>query len=81
MNELVDLDKKSKKYCLIFKLDFEKSYNSVSWSFLNYMFSKFGFNDKLRGRIPACVFFSSLTILVNGFPTQETSIQMRLKAR
>lgn len=33
VNELVSLFKKSKKYCLIFKVDFEKTYVSTSWSF------------------------------------------------
>jgi len=33
VNEVVDLAKKSKKECLIFKVDFEKSYDSVSSTF------------------------------------------------
>lgn len=49
VNELVDLSKKSKIYCLIFKVDFEKPYDLVSWSFLDYMFYRFGFSDKWRG--------------------------------
>lgn len=34
MNEIVDLAKKSMTECLIFKGDFEKAYDSVSWDFL-----------------------------------------------
>lgn len=30
VNEIVDLTKKSKKDCLIFKMDFEKPYNSIN---------------------------------------------------
>jgi hypothetical protein len=37
VNEIIDLAKKSRKECLIFKADFEKAYDSVSWNFLEYM--------------------------------------------
>ncbi|GAU32687.1 hypothetical protein TSUD_145610 [Trifolium subterraneum] len=37
INEIIDLAKKSRKECLIFKVDFEMAYDSVSWSFLDYM--------------------------------------------
>lgn len=46
MNELVGLDKKSKKSCLIFKVDFEKAYALKSSVFLDYMLSRFRFNNK-----------------------------------
>jgi len=32
--EIVELARKSSKGSLIFKVDFEKSYDSLSWSFL-----------------------------------------------
>jgi hypothetical protein len=37
INELVDLAKRKNKQCLIFKVDFEKAYDSVDWGFLEYM--------------------------------------------
>jgi hypothetical protein len=37
VNEVVDMAKKSSKDCLILKVDFEKAYDSVDWSFLDYM--------------------------------------------
>ncbi|MCI39297.1 RNA-directed DNA polymerase (Reverse transcriptase), partial [Trifolium medium] len=37
VNEVVDLAKRSGKECLIFKVDFEKAYDSVDWGFLEYM--------------------------------------------
>lgn len=46
INELVDIAKKTKEY-LILKVDFDKSYNSFSWRFLDYILVGFGFNDKL----------------------------------
>ncbi|PNX79577.1 ribonuclease H, partial [Trifolium pratense] len=37
VNEVVDLAKRIGKECLIFKVDFEKAYDSVDWGFLEYM--------------------------------------------
>ena len=34
LNEVVEEAKRCKKSALVFKVDFEKSYDSVSWSFL-----------------------------------------------
>lgn len=79
VNELVDLDKKSRKCFFIFKVDFRKAYDSVSWSFQDYTLSIFGFNYKWRSWIRACVFSGNLEILVNGFPNQEIRIQRGLK--
>lgn len=66
VNELVDLVKRSKKFCLLFKVVFEKACDFVSWYFLDYMLSRFGFNDKWRSWIRACVFSGNMMVLVNG---------------
>ncbi|MCI32546.1 RNA-directed DNA polymerase (Reverse transcriptase), partial [Trifolium medium] len=71
VNEIIDLAKKSGQECLIFKVDFEKAYDSVSWSFLEYMMRRFGFGEKWRSWIRACVFSGHLSVLVNGCPTEE----------
>ena len=36
-NELVDAMMKEKKETLLFKVGFEKSYDSMSWDFLDYI--------------------------------------------
>jgi hypothetical protein len=46
VNELVDYAKKTKKKCLIFKVDFEKAYDSVDWGFLEYMMRRVGMCEK-----------------------------------
>lgn len=46
MNEIVDLARRSKSECLIFKVDFEKVYDSVSWRFLDYILCRFGFGNR-----------------------------------
>jgi len=43
IGELVDYAKKAKRKCLILKVDFEKAYDSVDWSFLEYMLVRLGF--------------------------------------
>jgi hypothetical protein len=79
INEIIDLARKCCKECLIFKVDFEKSYDSVSLSFVGYMMRSFGFGLWWREWIWACVFTRSLSVLVNGFPTQEINIDKGLK--
>lgn len=69
VNELLDLANCSRKAYLIFKVNFEKAYYSVSGRFLDYIHIKFGFNDKWRCWIGACVFSGNLVVLVNDSPT------------
>jgi hypothetical protein len=79
VNEVVDMAKRTGQSCFIFKVDFEKAYDSVEWSFLEYMLVRFGFCSKWRNWIRACVFSGSMSILVNGSPTEEINIQRGLK--
>jgi len=41
INEIVDFARKFKE-CLILKVDFEKTYDSVDWGFLVYMMKRLG---------------------------------------
>jgi hypothetical protein len=75
MNEVVELAKKNRRECLIFKVDFEKAYDSVDWGFLEYMLRRFGFCDLWIDWIRACVFAGNLSVLVNGSPSSEINIQ------
>jgi hypothetical protein len=50
-NELVDLARRQRKQCFIFKVDFEKIYDSVDWGFLEYMLRRFGFCEVWIGWI------------------------------
>lgn len=60
-------------------MDFEKAYDLVNWKFLEYMLSQFGFDERWRGWMPACVCSGSLLVLVNGCPTEEIQISRGLK--
>jgi hypothetical protein len=79
INEIVDYAKKFKKECLILKVDFEKAYDSVDWGFLVYMMKGLGLCLKWIAWIKACVCGGSMSILVNGSPTDEMIIQRGLK--
>jgi hypothetical protein len=79
VNEVVDLAKKTGRECMVFKVDFEKAYDSVDWGFLEYMLHRFGFCYKWIRWIRACVFAGNLSVLVNGSPTKEFNIQRGLK--
>jgi hypothetical protein len=79
VNEVVDLAKKTGRECMVFKVDFEKAYDSVDWGFLEYMLHRFGFCYKWIRWICACVFAGNLSMLVNGSPTKEFNIQRGLK--
>jgi hypothetical protein len=79
INEVVDLAKRTGQSCLIFKVDFERAYDSVDWSFLDYMLDRFGFCSKWKGWIRTCVFAGNMSVLVNGSPSEEINIQRGLK--
>lgn len=46
INEIADFDKRFKKECLLFKIDFEKACDNVSWSYLNSVMVLMSFRDK-----------------------------------
>lgn len=45
-NEILDLVTRAKKSCLLFKIDFEKAYDRVSWNFLRFIMKKMRFGDR-----------------------------------
>ncbi|GKU93106.1 hypothetical protein SLEP1_g6734 [Rubroshorea leprosula] len=79
LNEMVDEAKNSKKPILIFKADFEKAYDSVNWNFLNSMMNKLGLCPKWRNWIQECISSATVSILVNGSPTEEFLMEKGLQ--
>ncbi|GAU51438.1 hypothetical protein TSUD_413380, partial [Trifolium subterraneum] len=79
VNEVVDLVRRTKKGCLILKVDFEKAYDSVSWSFLEYMLVRLGFGAKWRAWMKTCVCNGNLSVLINGSPSEQINISRGLK--
>lgn len=71
LNEVIDHARKEKKECFIFKDDFQQACDCVNWDFLRSLFRRFGFYSKWCAWMEACIFKSSLSILVNGCPTTD----------
>ncbi|KHN06639.1 hypothetical protein glysoja_048361, partial [Glycine soja] len=78
-NEVVEEARRSKRPCMVFKVDFEKAYDSVSWQFLFYMMGRMGFHDRWIGWIKGCLTSASISILMNGSPTSEFKPQRALR--
>ncbi|GKV48276.1 hypothetical protein SLEP1_g55098 [Rubroshorea leprosula] len=70
-NEAIEGMRKKKSKGFIFKIDFEKAYDNVSWSFLDYMMERMGFNKVWRGWISECLKSSIVSVLINGSATKE----------
>lgn len=70
VNEIIHFIRKSRKEYHIFKVDFDKAYDSVGWSFLDYMMRMLGFGGRWRSWIKACVCCGSFS----GCLTKEINI-------
>ena len=67
-NEVVEDYRKRKKKGLVFKIDFEKAYDNVSWGFLDFVLQTKNFGSKWRGWIRGCLSSVSYSVLINGRP-------------
>nr|GEY76005.1 RNA-directed DNA polymerase, eukaryota, reverse transcriptase zinc-binding domain protein [Tanacetum cinerariifolium] len=79
LNELAQWSKLKKKQTMVFKVDFEKAYDSVKWDFLDIVMKKFGFGERWCKWIQSCLQSSRGSVLVNGSPTQEFQFYKGLK--
>ncbi|CAK8570130.1 unnamed protein product [Lathyrus sativus] len=77
----MDLAKREKQSCFIFKVDYKKAYVNVSWNNLRYIFRKMGFGAKWISWMEACVFTSSMLVLVNGGATDDFKVERWLRQR
>ncbi|GJS60856.1 RNA-directed DNA polymerase, eukaryota [Tanacetum coccineum] len=75
LNEVLSWCNNKKKRTMIFKVDFEKTFDSVRWDFLDDILHKFVFGSKWRGWIAGCLKSSMGLVLVNGSPTKEFRFQ------
>ncbi|GKC07019.1 RNA-directed DNA polymerase, eukaryota, reverse transcriptase zinc-binding domain protein [Tanacetum coccineum] len=79
LNEIIHWCKAKKKQTMIFKVDFEKAFDSVRWDFLDDVLTKFGFGTRWRDWIQSCLKSSRGSILINGNPTSEFQFYKGLK--
>jgi len=73
VNEVVNEVRRIKDKCTIIKVDFEKTYDSVNWEFLLYMMTRLDFCNKWIKWIRGCLESSTISVLVNGSPTEQFS--------
>lgn len=78
VNEIIQWYKR-KKNLMIFKVDFDKAYDSVSWEYLYQIMSFMGFDHKWSQWITACLVSSRTSILINKSPIKEFSPQRGLR--
>ncbi|GKD73446.1 RNA-directed DNA polymerase, eukaryota, partial [Tanacetum coccineum] len=79
LNEILQWCKAKKKQTILFKVDFEKAFDSVRWDFLDDVLKKFDFGDRWYDWIQSCLRSSRGSILVNGSPTSEFQFHKGLK--
>ncbi|GJY97792.1 RNA-directed DNA polymerase, eukaryota, reverse transcriptase zinc-binding domain protein [Tanacetum coccineum] len=71
LNEILAKCRHQNKELLLFKVNFEKAFDSVRWDFLDAVMGKMGFGAKWRSWISGCLHKAHSSILVNGSPTNE----------
>lgn len=65
----------------MFKVDFEKAYDTMSQDFLIYMMKKMGFGSLWMRWTEACVITNHMSILVNGSPTRDFMVGIGLRQK
>ncbi|MCI02774.1 cysteine-rich receptor-like protein kinase [Trifolium medium] len=78
VNEVVDEARRSKKELMLFKVDFEKAYDSVDWGYLDVVMGRISFPTLWRKWIKECVCTATALVLVNGSPTEEFPLERGL---
>nr|GEZ93247.1 hypothetical protein [Tanacetum cinerariifolium] len=71
LNEVLAWYRKSKKDPMVFKVDFEKAFDSLRWNYLDLVLDKLGFGTKWRSWIFGCLRNARSSVLINGSPTAE----------
>ncbi|GJY66487.1 RNA-directed DNA polymerase, eukaryota, reverse transcriptase zinc-binding domain protein [Tanacetum coccineum] len=79
LNELISWCKHKKVKAMIFKVDFEKAFDSIRWDYLDNVLKSFGFGVKWRSWISGCLNSAKGSVLINGSPTSEFQFHKGLK--
>ncbi|XP_052117631.1 secreted RxLR effector protein 78-like [Arachis duranensis] len=77
--ETVHWIKRRKKEAAIIKLDFQKAYDRVRWSFVDIVLQKMGFGHKWRAWVIEYVTTTSMSVLINGSPSKPFKRQRGLR--
>ncbi|WRX29435.1 Reverse transcriptase domain - like 10 [Theobroma cacao] len=80
-NEVVNWLKKDASRGTVLKLDFEKTFDSISWNFLDHVMGYMVFGVKWRCWIKECISTAKISIFVNGSPSRQFCIERCLWLR
>lgn len=81
VNEIIDCYKRKKKRLMIFKVDFDNVYDSISSDYLMQTIHYIGFDGKWIRWIKACLLSSQALVLVNDNATTEFRLHRGLQTR
>nr|GEX54230.1 hypothetical protein [Tanacetum cinerariifolium] len=73
-SEVIAWYHKRKQKLMVFKVDFEKAFDSIRWDFLDLVIAKLGFAFKLRSWIHRCLRNAGSSVLINRSPTSVFKI-------
>ncbi|GJZ69623.1 RNA-directed DNA polymerase, eukaryota [Tanacetum coccineum] len=63
---------------LLFKVDFEKAFDSVNWEFLLVVIRQVGFGAKWSKWIASCLSSASILVLINGYLSKQFKMERGL---
>ena len=78
-NEFVEDAKRLKKDLLLFRVYFDKAFDSIDWTYLEAVMKKMNFPTLWRKWIMECISTASASVLVNGCPTDEFKFERGLR--
>lgn len=65
-NEMVDEKRHTREKGVVLKIDFEKPYDRVDWSFLHHALEMKGFSFRWRSWMEGCLSSTNFAMLMNG---------------
>ncbi|KAL4355431.1 hypothetical protein GQ457_06G037310 [Hibiscus cannabinus] len=78
-NECIDEIVKRKSRGVVFKIDFSRAYDTVSWDFLMRIMKKMNFGEKWCDWIFKCILSATISVLANGVPSDRFEISRGLR--
>ncbi|GKC10968.1 RNA-directed DNA polymerase, eukaryota [Tanacetum coccineum] len=81
LNELLSWCKHKNFKAMVFKVNFEKAFDSIRWDYLQDILKMFSFGEKWCGWINDCLNSAMGSVLVNGIRTIEFQFHKGLKQR
>lgn len=71
VNELEGWVKRSKSKALLFKIDFEKAFDTINWNFVDGVLGYMNFSRRWRMWIRGILASARASVLINGSPSKE----------